>query len=134
MMTDERIKQTIAFLEARLHRKPGQYRPHIRSDEEWRDYPDSPYPDAISIDLSVYEYRAKPVLSVRPWSKPEDVPGPVCWVRFENSDRAEAIIISVDACGFRTLFCHSDWRESKQMEYSTTRRADDWHKCEVTEP
>jgi len=78
-------------------------------------------------------HRPLPPVS-RPWSRPEDVPGPVCWVRNGDSDFESMILAIKDAGIFISGHTKQDWlpwdlltRHSGQ--YSTDRKT--WHKCEV---
>lgn len=86
-------------------------------------------------DFKNLEYRPKPEPKTRPWSKPEDVPGPVCWIRNPEQER---LIIAIDNegvwAGSRSFGgCAFTWENFKNngVEYSTDRKT--WHKCEVTE-
>lgn len=86
-------------------------------------------------------YRIKPEPKTRPWSKPEDVPGPVCWVRskqWSDGGDHEWLIHGVTSRGIRVLvYGNSDasyqWDslERIRLEYSTDRK--NWSPCVVTE-
>lgn len=83
-------------------------------------------------------YRIAPEPVARPWSKPEDVPGPVCWVRSAITKTNERLILVVDAKGVHIATIsggHSDyfrWLELRQLEHSTDRKT--WLPCTVTDP
>ncbi len=73
------------------------------------------------------------------WSKPEHVPGPVCWLRF-GKKTGEAQVIRITPSG---VVCHHEhfgeevtekipWRDiDDTWEYSTTRAKDSWKPCRV---
>lgn len=85
-----------------------------------------------------FQYRIKPKPVTRPWSKPEDVPGPVCWVRADSG--LEAMISAVSPAGI-SFVGPSDSVQSYSWEkfarahgkllHSTDRKT--WHPCTVTE-
>ncbi len=86
-----------------------------------------------SWNCATHEYRPKPAPKTRPWNCPDDVPGPVCWLKrptgwpcliAEIDDDSIAIGGgSVDGCVLR-------WSELSRCEYSTDRKT--WLPCEVT--
>lgn len=92
------------------------------------------------------EYRPKPEPKVRPWSKPEDVPGPVCWVRMQREDHLrgdaeetslEALVLAISTKGLTFItaieqFLPWNLLPYRGLEYSTDRL--NWRKCEVEEP
>lgn len=87
-------------------------------------------------------YRIKPEPVTRPWSKPEDVPGPVCWIR-SNKDGA-AFVIGINEVGVayvgsyygrreEVLLSRVEWGafNGPRWQYSTDRKT--WQPCVVTE-
>ncbi len=93
---------------------------------------------APSGDLETYRYRAKPKPATRDWCKPEDVPGPICWIRNKGS-RTHFLIIAVSESGIvcassnngTNLFAWERLPTGIPNEYSTDRIT--WHPCKVTE-
>ncbi len=76
-------------------------------------------------------YRIKPKSAVRPWNRPEDVPGPVCWVRSIGVTDQVLMITGMS----KSTFCIStkgirDWSEIEDYEHSTDRKT--WLPCTVT--
>lgn len=72
------------------------------------------------------------------WSKPEDVPGPVCWIRWEDSEYfAEYLISSIRSDGVEILHegksCFYPWSvfPARKITHSTTRAKDSWKPCRV---
>lgn len=81
-------------------------------------------------------YRVAPVPAARDWSKPDDVPGPVCWL--SDPDGGENMITSISACGVKYTFMQCDsecvvvfkrWDELTKHKHSTDRKT--WRKCVV---
>lgn len=77
--------------------------------------------------------------SMRAWSKPEDVPGPICWIRGIQAmgySTFSMLVIYIHetgvVCGHRNTNVEFQWEELEGRTYSTTRTAGLWHKCEVT--
>ncbi len=121
-----RLKQNAAAMIAFADGKPIQGRLISDTDrEQWEDYKHSNW------CFGSHEYRPKPEPTVRPWSKPDDVPGPVCWVRFANGDRGAAMVISIDSAGARTIYGHSVWNDMIGWEHSIDQKT--WLPCVVTE-
>lgn len=81
-------------------------------------------------------YRVKPEPVTRPWSKPEDVPGPVCWL---ETTTGAALITNILAVGIMyNCLTHNTarlvtWDDLQKTcsRHSTDRRT--WHPCTVTE-
>lgn len=70
----------------------------------------------------------------RPWSKPEDVPGPACWLRLKDQRMGECMVIAIRLERVVILDLNYEpavytWAELN--EYSTDRLT--WKPCEVTE-
>lgn len=81
-------------------------------------------------------YRPAPNPVTRLWSKPEDVPGPICWIRDQGQDGFGALVIGIDPSGVEALFYEQKptlvkWRCLRLREYSTDRKT--WHPCTITE-
>lgn len=124
-MTKEQLRQTGEAMIAFADGKPVQ----CCYGGEWSDANEPAWNPN-------YLYRKKPDPKTRQWSKPGDVPGPVCWIR-SGSDQARMIISLTDS-GIRVACinafgesCWFHWSETSSFEYSTDRKT--WHKCEVTE-
>lgn len=134
-MTPEQLRQNAGAMIACAEGKPVEAR-GIAPITDWLD---QSFP--ISFNFEQVEYRPKPEPVTRPWSKPQDVPAPVCWVRTTSmseasATRLEGMVVAVSDKAM-TFLCgslqHCDWdnRELAHLEYSTDRKT--WHKCEVTE-
>lgn len=140
-LTPDQLRQYAAAMLALADGKPVQSRPP--GDPQWADIS----PEVLTWNFKFNEYRPKPEPRVRPWSKPEDVPGPVCWIRgrhdlpYPHPDYREQLIIGFSnptafitaSCGcepvvMSTQFSGCRW---EHMEYSTDRKM--WHPCTVTE-
>jgi hypothetical protein len=96
----------------------------------------NPFSNASAVVDTPDQYRIKPKLTSRNWDKPDDVPGPICWMRKPSApdemglinwmDRGGMSVGDTDATG--TVVA---WRETSQYEYSTDRKT--WKPCQVTE-
>lgn len=139
-LTPYQLRQNAAAMMALADGKPIQF---FSNDAKWEDY--SVADDGEPTDWHCYQYRPKPEPKTRPWSTPEDVPGPVCWIRGIYSDghrdyRMSMIVGFSDPTSYQTIsngcqpialssqFSDTRW---ERMEYSTDRKT--WHKCEVSE-
>lgn len=115
--------------------KPVQWR-YSSSEADWDDNTAS----VPSWDLDSYEYRPKPEPKTRLWNRPEDVPGPVCWIRGVGDYRMAMIVgfagenayITI-SCGCLPIAISHQFSDTQwgSMEYSIDRLT--WHKCEVVE-
>ncbi len=126
-MTNEQLRQNAAAMLAFADGKPIQIQYHFSGMwEDWR---------VGDVDCwHAHGFRPKPVPVSRPWAKPSDVPGPVCWIR-------EGGMVGVMIVGFTNggviigtgPYSYWEWShiERGATEYSTSRRADDWHPCIV---
>lgn len=129
-MTNEQLKQTAAAMLAVADGKPAQFKYRGQGREAWGDIEDPEW------NFAFCEYRAKPEPRTRPWNNPNDVPGPVCWLRDTTDARQmEQMVTHVDGSGVLSGTGHSYvvmlWSDSPRFEHSTDRKT--WHKCEVTE-
>jgi hypothetical protein len=127
VVTYEQIKQTglamIAFSEGKRVEAAL-----LRAPNSWHDveHPNWHHEAAI--------FRPKPQPVSRPWSKPEDVPGPVCWIRSEKG-QSEKLVTMVASDGIRMFSLLGDhhtffgWNSLASYEYSTDRKA--WKPCTV---
>lgn len=113
-----------------LHSRPLQY----LHDNEWRDYT---YAPGSFPSLTRIAFRPKPEPVTRDWCKPDDVPGPVCWIR-NNLEDAMITSIAPNGIKFTTMDCASDcivrflrWDELGKHQHSTDRI--NWNPCKVTE-
>lgn len=138
-MNDKQLKGLQDAISAKLAGKPWQYRysntgmSTPRAPSDWLT--ERAETDLGLLDLSVYDFRAAPEPVYRPWSKPEDVPGPVCWIRRDARYHGAMIvgitddtIITSDLCELVEL----TWAKAAQNEHSTDRKT--WHPCTVEEP
>ena len=132
MNTDEqqRLRQNAAAIIACAEGKPIQERSRtIRG--KWLDINGQP---AWSM-WDRYEWRPAPEPVSRPWSKPEDVPGPVCWIRRQKGN-VEMLIVAIHEEGMMLNDAGGrvpkEWSDISEHEHSTDRRT--WLPCTVTEP
>jgi len=79
--------------------------------------------------------RPNPKPVSRPWSKPEDVPGPVCWLRWTDEQNEISMIVGIAMEGVSSIMgrdIHFEtWDDLSWQEYSTDRI--NWHPCTVTD-
>lgn len=138
-MNDEQLKGLQDAIAAKLAGKPWQYRysntgmSTPRAPSDW--VTESAETDLGLLDLSVYDFRAAPEPVSRPWSKPEDVPGPVCWIRWGDGNTQHLIghvcIDGIKNCTGSGTIRWSDLQNSTAAEYSIDRKT--WHPCTVEE-
>lgn len=124
-LTPEQLRQNAAAMIAHAEGKPVQWRED--DDAEWTD---TEHPIWQCDDVS---YRPKPEPKTRQWSKPDDVPGPVCWLRVVD-DAAELMVVGMDELTINISQAGSyKWSKLHEegFQYSTDRKT--WHKCEVSE-
>ncbi len=75
-------------------------------------------------------FRPKHEPAGRPWSKPEDVPGPVCWL--QGASNVQRLISTILSTGIVTdTGGRADWSDLRDYMHSTDRR--EWKPCTVTE-
>lgn len=89
----------------------------------------------LARDWSTTPHRPKAEPVTRPWSKPEDVPGPLCWVRAFRCAPVCDMIVTISQNGFiragSSVF--TTWADAvNSYEHSTDRKT--WHACVVTVP
>ena len=117
------LKQNAAAMIAFADGKPIQF--IAANSDRWVDYL---HTDMVP-DLTNRPFRPKPQPVSRPWSKPEDVPGPVCWIRVPGSDRLYLVSqIFTEGMWFIGLGSLA-WHELTAYQYSTDRKT--WHPCTV---
>lgn len=129
------LKQQIADLEreadarrAWLEGKPVEF----LHDDVWRECTGKP------LFCAGTAYRRKPTPARRPWSKPKDVPGPVCWLREKHATDC-GLIVWIDNLGVGAFTDDSAtvstrgllWKELHRYEHSTDRKT--WAPCTVEE-
>lgn len=100
-------------------------------------------------DLSHQTWHAAELFRIKPdptpeyWSRPEHVPGPVCWIAAPSgSDMSDegSLIIGINARGIQFV-CGDNcidlvtWEQIKRegLVYSTTLEKDSWQPCTVKE-
>lgn len=130
-MTNEQLQGLREAIDAKLNGKNWQYR--SVGMHEWV----TQAAESSLGRIEGYEFRAKPEPASRPWSKPEHVPGPVCWIR-TSPQEIRMLVICIYQRGLRLQDAgipplNKQWGSLTGYEYSTTCRADDWHPCTVTE-
>lgn len=124
-MTPERAKYLLPFFTAFAEGKTILRSRNGACFGEW------PEPMKWEDDRVYYEVKSEPV--VRPWSKPKDVPGPVCWVRWKDKRTpTESLITAVSRVYFFTAAHSYIWASCQEMEHSTDRKT--WLPCTVTDP
>ena len=125
-LTIDQLKQNAAAMIAFADGKPIQF--IAANSDRWVDYL---HTDMVP-DLTNRPFRPKPQPVSRPWSKPDDVPGPVCWIRWIDERNNERMIVHVDGSGIFSgsqMKCVMFGGEFLKWEYSTDRKA--WHPCTV---
>lgn len=126
-MTNEQLRQTGLAMIAHAEGKPVQIA-SIETDN-WETYGENEEPRWL---VEKHRYRPKPEPVTRPWSKPDDVPGPVCWVRpFVNAVVCDLIVTISDKGFMRTGPVFTTWDDTADYEYSIDRRT--WQPCTITE-
>lgn len=99
------------------------------------DWLDQSFP--ISFNFEQVEYRPKPEPVTRPWSKPQDVPAPVCWVRNSKYPQDAYLIVGIRDNGISYgrsdagQFVNWTHPEFSNLEYSTDRH--EWKPCVISE-
>lgn len=134
-MTNEQLRQNSAAMLAYADGKEVQYLGDAvnntwRDGVVWKSVGASP-------DWN-HSHRPKPQPLTRLWSKPEDVPGPACWLRRNGPSGGQFLILQMDYTGLSAGYAVVTssrhiimWEELVQFEHSTDRKT--WHKCEVEE-
>lgn len=131
-MNVEQLRQNAAAMMAHADGKPVQ---SLYFEDPEKGYLDN---DAPGWFFNTHLYRPKPEPVVRPWSKPEDVPGPVVWLREKdrtnNSASLEGMIAAVSVTGI-SVFTNDarfiSWEKLAKFEYSHDRKT--FSPCTVTE-
>lgn len=118
----ERLYKNIAAMQAYLDGKDIQ-----RFNEGGNVWEDITFPTWFVTNM---DYREKPKASVRFWSRPEDVPGPVCWLRFEGFYTQYLITTMCTDYVYLGGLKYS-WDVTEKCEYSTDRVT--WLPCVVKE-
>jgi len=128
-LTPEQIEQNAAAYVASMSGKPWQWYSHAK--KQWRD--------DIAKDRSVFwhtesGYLCRPTPAPeppKPWDCPEDVPGPVCWLRMDASITEWMVLaIHEDGVAVSTIgFGRATWDELRKQaaSYSTDRKT--WKPC-----
>ena len=124
----DQLKQNAAAMIAFADGMPIQF--IAANSDKWVDYL---HTDMMP-DFANRPFRPKPQPVSRPWSKPDDVPGPVCWIRWIDERNNERMIVHVDGSGIFSgsqMKCVMFGGEFLKWEYSTDRKT--WHPCTVEE-
>lgn len=125
-LTEQQIADNVAAVEAWLNKE--------KVEVQYRDTPADPWehePNIEAFDFGTFYYRPAPDPSIRWWSRPQDVPGPVCWIKYGIS--AEMLITVVGSsfvCSGRSIFGFIEIEKLK-LQYSLDRKT--WLACTVTE-
>lgn len=122
-LTPTQLRQTADAIEAL---KAGKRIQHQMITGEWLDYDNDLYTMNFNGDVG---YRVKPEPVSCPWSKPEDVPGPVCWIRLRANLSAEMMVTAVCAMGVHAGGALLEWASLKDFEYAAHRC--EWQPCTV---
>lgn len=126
-MSPEQLKQNAAAMIAYAEGKPVE----VRLDSSGNNWT---LTDTPTFDCSAYDYRPKPEPKTVPWSKPEHVPGPVCWIRGDGI--IGMMIVGFCAMEYGVVSGNGlpfSWEDisRRSLEYSTD--CINWSKCEVVE-
>ena len=127
-LTIDQLKQNAAAMIAFADGMPIQF--IAANSDRWTDYLHT----HMMPDFANRPFRPKPQPVSRPWSKPEDVPGPVCWIRWIDERNNERMIVHVDGSGIFSgsqMKCVMFGGEFLKWEYSTDRKT--WKPCTVEE-
>lgn len=126
-MTNEQLCQNAAAMLAIVDGKPIQHRWKDDSDTQWMDTQNPVW------NMPDYFYRPKPEPVSRQWSKPEDVPGPVCWLRYVGDNENHWLVIGIGKLdGIQaSLTADISWEDVGEYEYSTDRKV--WNTCTIIE-
>ncbi len=123
-LTKEKLRQNAAAMLAHANGKPIEWK------QPWGEWQETKNLGLIAST----EYRPKPEPVMRHWSKPSDVPAPICWLRVSGYTMAYMVVAVYDTglC-FHMNGMHGDisWDSVGRYEYSTDCKT--WHKCEVSE-
>ena len=127
MTPEERIESNYAALQAHKAGRPVQF---WSVNEFWDDITGEP------TWFNNMTYRPKPKPVQHPWSKPEDVPGPVCWIRRDGGIKGLFLTTGIFKDGLAVNlkgdgFFYSWQGLATQWEYSTDLKT--WHPCTVEE-
>lgn len=122
-MTKEELKQTAAAMLAYADDKPVQSFDTSWYGATWGDEPNPVF------NCPRFIYRPKPEPVTRPWSKPEDVPGPVCWVRRSGADDRLQLVTFISGRGVWFGVSMFAWEALEGFEHSTDRI--NWAPCVV---
>ncbi len=126
-LTKEQLRDNAAAILAFADGKPIQYDSSSSETPNWLNTEDL-------TEIHTIWHRPKPQPSSRPWSKPEDVPGPVCWIRSEKG-KSERLVTMVAGDGIRMFSLLGNdhaffgWNYIAPYEYSTDRVT--WKPCTV---
>lgn len=120
------LRRNADAMEAFLAGKSVEY--YSRLDDKWHDETSE-----ITGWGLLTPHRIKTTPKARGWSNPDDVPGPICWIRLalKSSHPCDALVVGILETGVQTSQGSFDWESSVKYEYSTDRKT--WHKCEVIE-
>lgn len=128
-LTPEQLKTNAAAMIAHADGKSVQFS-SPGNPSKWNDcdgFPTWMFRDG-------FQYRPKPDPSPRAWSNPDDVPGPICWIRPIGKIGAAMIIRisekSIAAVGGDIVLVKV-WEELCDIEYSTDRKT--WKPCVIEE-
>jgi len=121
-LTPELLRQNAAAMLAHADGLPVETR---ESSSPWRVTIDPIW------DFENNQYRPKKEPVERQWSKPEDVPEPVCWIRLQTNPTAEMMVTAVCAMGVHAGGVLLEWAKLEDFEFATHRSG--WKPCVVEE-
>lgn len=128
--TPEQLKDLHAAIDAHRAGKPCEV--SVDGGCNWNDV--NPANSTWAIGVAFFRPKAEP--KTRPWSKPDDVPGSVCWIKPAGSVRAYmAMVVGFYFSGIRVVTSEIDeieYTEIHKYEYSTDRKT--WLPCTTIEP
>ena len=129
-MNDEELLQTADAMRAFVDGNPVQYWDKIVKDWIEPEYP--PLWDCLNT-----LYRPKPQPKRVHWSKPEHVPGPVCWLSLNDLEvKQPALIIHIDEDGVtivRRAIESFTWKDIENFHFQYSIDRINWLPCEVEE-
>lgn len=122
-LTKEQIESNVDAFKAWMNGEPVEFQTKI--ERQWELISDPTW-------YKDYCYRRKPKPAVRKWNKPDDVPGPVCWLS-PNGIASFGIIDFITPNGISVGGQNilREWCDLDDYSYSTDRKT--WRPCEVVE-
>lgn len=126
-LTQEQLLQNAEAMIAFANGRPIEYiiRSKPEKEQTWCDW------DSLEMELNAFRYRPKPAPKTRPWNCPDDVPGPVCWIRPCGEPHNVYLIVDVGGPELRYgQEYQTPYPIDGKFEHSTDRKT--WLPCVVT--